>query len=404
MDSTSTNNPTPVTNSNLTFMSYNVTGWTDTKINFVNVLLQAHGLLLCGLQEHFQLENNLYRINCFRNYEVFSVAASKSNNIVHRGRPSGGISILYHQSLCKFATQLRVPNSLRVQGLKLNIPNIPILVINTYFPNDPQTVDFDDSELLQTLEDIKYLVDSVDNNYTIILMGDLNSDFARNTTFVNIVKNFCTEIDVESVWSFHQCDFTLYHERAHRNRTVVSQSVIDHFCISSPRMNLCLEATALHIPENRSFHDPIYLKLDTTVQTPHLVDSLKPDTNKLQWNRATPEQISLYKRDLSTLLYNIEVDEPALSCDDLHCNSNLHKNAIEDMCQNVFESISIAVSNNIPHAKNNSQIDNPLPGWNDSVKEFKDISLFWKMVWISAGRPLDNELHRIMKRSRNKYH
>ena len=30
--------------------------------------------------------------------------------------------------------------------------------------------------------------------------------------------------------------------------------------------------------------------------------------------------------------------------------------------------------------------------------------MFWHSVWISAGRPINTELHRIMKRSRNAYH
>ena len=45
-----------------------------------------------------------------------------------------------------------------------------------------------------------------------------------------------------------------------------------------------------------------------------------------------------------------------------------------------------------------------MPGWNDAVKELKDKSIFWKSVWVSAGRPLDNNLHRLMKSTRNKYH
>ena len=360
--------------------------------------------MLCGLQEHFQLENNLYKLDCFKDYNVFSIPARKTNNRVHRGRPSGGLSLIYHQSLCSYATQLRVPNSHRVQGLKLNIPTSPILVINTYFPNDPQTVDFDDQELLQTLEDIKYLVNSVENNFTILLMGDLNSDMSRNSTFVDIVKNFCTELDVESVWSVHPCDFTYYQERSQGNRTIVSQSVIDHFCISSHNLNLCVEASPLHIADNRSFHDPIYLKLNTSLRTSKAEILQKPKESKILWNRATAEQITRYKSDLSSLLSDINIDEDTLTCTNVHCTSEQHKHAINDMCHEVFQSISNAVSNNIPRANINSKMYDPVPGWNDSVKELKDKSIFWKSVWVSAGRPLDNNLHRLMKTTRNKYH
>ena len=389
---------------NVAIMSYNSTGWTDMKVNFVNILLQAHGILICGLQEHFILENNLYRINCFQNYEVFSIPAVKNNDVLHRGRPSGGLSIIYHQMLCKVATPLRVPNSSRVQGLKVNLSNSPLLIINSYFPNDPRTVDFDDSVLLQTLEDIKYLVNQVDENFTIIMMGDLNADMRRDTTFVNIVKQFFLEIGVESVWSSHPCDFTFYHERVQANRTIVSQSIIDHFCVSSHNMNMVMEATPLHIPDNRSYHDPIYLKLNTSLLFNPSLDTNKCDASKIHWNRATREQLAQYKSELSHLLNCVNIDAPALECTNVHCDSAEHKSAIDEMCENVFDSISTAVSNNIPRSNNKVFTGNPIPGWTDSVQEWKELSVFWKSVWISANRPLDNDLHRTMKYHRNQYH
>ena len=43
-------------------------------------------------------------------------------------------------------------------------------------------------------------------------------------------------------------------------------------------------------------------------------------------------------------------------------------------------------------------------GWNDLVKPFKEDAMFWHSIWISAGKPLNNTLHHIMKRTRNIYH
>ena len=45
-----------------------------------------------------------------------------------------------------------------------------------------------------------------------------------------------------------------------------------------------------------------------------------------------------------------------------------------------------------------------MPGWNEEVKTFRDNSQFWHSVWCSARRPLNTELHQIMKRTRNIYH
>ena len=45
-----------------------------------------------------------------------------------------------------------------------------------------------------------------------------------------------------------------------------------------------------------------------------------------------------------------------------------------------------------------------MPGWNEEVKQFRDEAFFWSQLWKSAGRPLNNELHNVMKRTRNIYH
>ena len=45
-----------------------------------------------------------------------------------------------------------------------------------------------------------------------------------------------------------------------------------------------------------------------------------------------------------------------------------------------------------------------VPGWKTHVKQFRDKAHFWHQVWTSAGKPLNTELHRIMKRSRNIFH
>ena len=45
-----------------------------------------------------------------------------------------------------------------------------------------------------------------------------------------------------------------------------------------------------------------------------------------------------------------------------------------------------------------------IPGWREEVKPFRDLAYFWNQVWESCGRPINTEVHKIMKRSRNRYH
>ena len=45
-----------------------------------------------------------------------------------------------------------------------------------------------------------------------------------------------------------------------------------------------------------------------------------------------------------------------------------------------------------------------IPKWKKDIQPYKDTAVFWNAVCQSAGKPLNNELHRIMKRTRNVYH
>ena len=73
-------------------------------------------------------------------------------------------------------------NSYRIQAQVLHFPTSRILWINTYFPSDPQTVLFDDSELLEVLCELTKLVETTDYS-DIVRNGDLNWDPSWNTGF-----------------------------------------------------------------------------------------------------------------------------------------------------------------------------------------------------------------------------
>ena len=66
----------------------------------------------------------------------------------------------------------------------------------------------DTTELLHILQDIKFIMDLCDDDSYFILTGDLNSDFSRNSVFVNLVKTFLTNNDLETIWNKFNCDYT----------------------------------------------------------------------------------------------------------------------------------------------------------------------------------------------------
>ena len=61
--------------------------------------------------------------------------------------------------------------------------------INTYLPTDPQTVDFDERDLLDVLSEIESIMDGT-HFHDVILNGDLNWDMRRTSGFSTLIANF----------------------------------------------------------------------------------------------------------------------------------------------------------------------------------------------------------------------
>ena len=135
----------------------------------------------------------------------------------------------------------------RLQCTKFNFPCGSFLVLNTYFPCDPQQENFNDSELVNLLAEIKIKM-LEENCTTNLVLGDLNCHFQRRTRFTRIVKNFFDELNFEIFWenNNHTVDFT-FSKIVNKK---LSTSVIDHFASNDVLYNTTLEAGVIHSGEN----------------------------------------------------------------------------------------------------------------------------------------------------------
>ena len=58
--------------SNFSFISQNTDGWSDNKAQTLNFVMETHNINFCFLQEHMQLEKNLYKyITNLRTFVLF---------------------------------------------------------------------------------------------------------------------------------------------------------------------------------------------------------------------------------------------------------------------------------------------------------------------------------------------
>ena len=102
---------------------------------------------------------------------------------------------MWHPRLTKYVSNVPC-NNFRLQATKFSFPAGPLLVVNCYFPCDPQNDRFDDSELIEILSQINTIRESADCS-SILLAGDLNCDFGRNNRFIETVQEYCCNTNIE---------------------------------------------------------------------------------------------------------------------------------------------------------------------------------------------------------------
>ena len=161
--------------------SYNSTGFGISSQNYISSLL-VFSDILC-IQEHFlqhckdkKVSNtSILRKKFDDEFDMFIVPAVKNCNQISRGRGAGGLATIWKRSLTKFVSQASCKSS-RLQATKFDLPSSPLLVINAYFPCDPQNDSFDDTELINLLAEVKSIIEN-NQFYNVVIAGDLNCHF-----------------------------------------------------------------------------------------------------------------------------------------------------------------------------------------------------------------------------------
>ena len=101
-------------------------------------------------------------------------------------------------------------------------------------------------------------------------------------------------------------------------------------------------------------------------------------------SKAAQADIQSYQNCLNSNLDMIDISDGYLNCNDPHCTNVLHRRFIEVYYHSIIKSYIKASSVSIPLVRPNVQ---RVPGWTEHVKEERDRSLFWHLIWLEAGKP-----------------
>ena len=212
----------------------------------------------------------------------------------------------------------------------LNFPTSRILWINTYLPTDPQTLNFDESELIDVLNEVENIMDETHFN-DVIWNGDLNWDMGRRSGFSAMMANFVQKVGLVSLWNHHPVDFT------HVHTNDASTSILDHFLVNERLIPLVEECVALHRGDNLSRHSPVLLRLNVGA-----IPSIQKESSwlprKPDWFKATLVDINNYKEDMLDRLQSMTAPA-SLGCSDPLCSDPTHSNERDDHVLDILCSI-----------------------------------------------------------------
>ena len=137
----------------LCVFSYNTRGFTEDKQDICKLLFaetDEYYPIVCN-QENFLLKGNSYKVSqCLKGARIIFKQATKESL---DGRPKNGMFIAVPGDLKAYVTDVS-PHHARIQAIVLSMKT-KILIINSYFPTDPKTTEFDTTELLSTLSSIE---------------------------------------------------------------------------------------------------------------------------------------------------------------------------------------------------------------------------------------------------------
>ena len=278
--------------------------------------------------------------------------------------------------------------------------NSSILLINSYFPYDKQE-QLDNAGINDLAETLGVISNIIRNSEcdSVVWAGDINTDFSSNTAHCTIVKDSVEEMQVKTVWERFTVDFTCTYERDGITRT----SILDLLHISEALLQTVTDGGPIHHPDNTSDHEPIYCIFESITLARNSSQRLEYRPRP-SWRMAGQEEKQNYRYMLNMELGAISIPTQLSECHDPHCNDEEHLEAIDWFSAETMEAIQRAGEITLPLPKVGNTGKKPSPGFSERVRPFKETSYFWHSVWKSAGRLLNNQLHQIMKKTRNRYH
>ena len=204
-------------------------------------------------------------------------------------------------------------------------------------------------------------------------------------------------------WDRFVVDFTCCHEMLGTSHV----ATLDHFFWSDSLSKNVIDAGVLHRPENLSDHSPIYCVLQYP-DVPGEVHEQVQQKPKPSWKKSSHEQKDCYRVMLEERISQMIIPPSVTNCRNVQCRIKAHRDDLDIFTMELLETMQGVAEENLPMPASGGATSKKekkhIPGWTEAVKPFREEAYFWHQVWMSYGRPLNTEIHVMMKKTKNRYH
>ena len=256
------------------------------------------------LQETLQCKQDLGQLNSLSPlFQGTGVAVTDLSSGILRGRPRGGVAILWRRSLNKFVNEINFDLDW-IAGISLNFPNEnAVYIISVYLPCNSRE---NEDEFLEKLGILASIINDLDSPFVWVL-GDFNAHLGPNPSkFGKYLSDLCLENDlkISSKELLKNDSFTYISERWE------STSWLDH-CVSTEGAHERIENFNIEYDLSARDHIPISFVFTINNNISINVNLNHSTQERIDWDSLTPDQILEYQVRCETLLR--EIDFPAHS-------------------------------------------------------------------------------------------
>lgn len=381
----------------LTIATYNCKFFdTDTspdKLLYMNDVFSKCDYLC--IQEHWLYESQFHRFDSLSSDDVVYCSVSAMDPDIQRsGRPHGGTAIIWRRNV-SYKTEVIDTCSARLCAIKIYINDDSfMLLFNVYMPTDQRCDGFNLCVTQDVLSEVSAICQAHDATY-VVVTGDLNTDFGRDTLQTRELKQFC---DSESLLPCIDSDlarinYTFENSAGYR-------SIIDHCLVSQNIVGFLKSYFDYDSINNSSDHVCVFAKFQ--IECHYAVHRPVQTDRKVLWYKASINDIDAYKLAVVEKLDSIVLPSEALDCKLLDCKK--HKNDLEHLHDLLIDVCLSAGRKVLPKSKAKSTHKRVVPGWGEYVDYKKKLALTYHQMWKDAGRPNCGELFNLRKQTRADYH